>query len=332
MQIYFDESGDFNTARNTPHKFAFVVGIILPDRALQRLKVDFDWFVGQLSSNEFRQGEPKGALLSLTHRQVLLEILKAHSDVMLIPLSVNLGFNDPSFFATAPARIRSLIENNLKTESSSMTIRERAALAKRFGRLSAPVMARLVSYGIAVLKAIESIACRYYCDQFRSDYDPITLIFDRTGRARNREELLLEDSLFGWIANWSLTVPLRIPTSLNESHPLLAKYGERKSEQWTFDLNKMLKGKILFQDSKTQWLIQLADFAANTWAQTIGDYEGKNGFRELFLELYRKSALPDATPLGVVAPTDKTEVVSAPEYLEVFARMAHGVRKILPCE
>jgi len=100
-------------------------------------------------------------------------------------------------------------------------------------------MARLVSYGIAVLKAIESIACRYYCDQFRSDYDPITLIFDRAGRARNREELLLEDSLFGWIANWSRTVPLRIPTSLNESHPLLAKYGERKSEQWTFDLNKL---------------------------------------------------------------------------------------------
>jgi hypothetical protein len=40
----------------------------------------------------------------------------------------------------------------------------------------------------------------------------------------------------------------------------------------------MLKGKILFQDSKTQWLIQLADFAANTWAQTIGEYEGQNGF------------------------------------------------------
>ena len=110
------------------------------------------------------------------------------------------------------------------------------------------------------------------------------MIFYRTGRVRKREELLLEESLFGWIANWSLTVPLRILTSLNEFHHLLAKYGERKSERWTFDLSKMLKGKILFQDSKTQWLIQLADFAANTWAQTIGDYEGKNGFRELFLD------------------------------------------------
>jgi hypothetical protein len=63
-----------------------------------------------------------------------------------------------------------------------------------------------------------------------------------------------------------------------------------------------------------------------------GALRGKNGFRDLFLELHRKSALPGATPLGVVAPTDKTEVVSAPDYLEVFARMAHGLGKILPCD
>ena len=116
-------------------------------------------------------------------------------------------------------------------------------------------------------------------------------------------------------------------------HPLLAKYGQRTSDdRWTFDLNKMLKAKILFEDSKSQWLLQVADFAANTWAQTIGDYDGRNGFQGLFPDLYRKSALPDATPLGVVAPTEKTDVVAAPPYLDVFARMAHGLRKILPCE
>ncbi len=332
MQIYFDESGDFNTASTAGHKFAFVVGIILPDRALPRLKSDFDWFVGQLRRDEFEQGEPKGSLLSLVHRRVLLEILKAHSDVMLIPLSVNLGSDDPSLFETAPARIRSLIEGNLDTESTDMTVTQRAELARRFGRLSPPVLARLVAYGISVLKAIEAIASRYYCDQFHSDYDPITVTFDRTGRPRNREELVLEDSLFGWIANWSRTVPLGIHPSLDQLHPLLAKYAQRMSDRWTFDLNKMLKGKIYFEDSKTQWLLQLADFAANTWSQTIGDYEGKTGFRELFPDLHRKSALPDATPLGVVAPTDKTEIAAAPQYLEVFAGMARGLTKILPCQ
>ena len=301
LQIYFDESGDFNTASKAGYKFAFVVGIILPDRALAGLKTDFDWFVGQLQPNEFDQRKPKGSLLSLAHRKVLMEILKAHSDLMLIPVSVNLGFDDPSFYESAPARVRALIESNLQTESDYMTTPEREELAKRFGRLSPPVLTRLVSYGIAVLKGAEAIASRYHCEAFHSDYDPITVTFDRTGRPGNREELVLEDSLFGWIANWSRTVPLRIHPSLQQSqeHPLLAKYGKRASDgRRTFDLNKMLRGKIFFQDSKSQWLLQMADFTANTWAQTIGDYDGRNGFQGLFPDLYRKSALPDATPLA----------------------------------
>jgi hypothetical protein len=144
---------------------------------------------------------------------------------------------------------------------------------------------------------------------------------------------VLDGSLFGWIANWSRTVPIRMHPSLDGSHPFLAKYGQRTSDgRWTFDLNKMLKGKISYEDSKSQWLLQLADFAASTWAQTLADYEGRNGFHGLFPDLYRKSALPDATPLGVVAPTEKTDIVAAPQYLDVFARMAHGLGKILPCE
>lgn len=333
LQIFFDESGDFNPVRSAAYNFSFVVGIILPDSALPRLKSDFDWFVGQLRATEFDRVEPKGSLLSLDHRKLLLEILKAHGDVMLIPISVNLGYDDPSLFETAGERIRALIKSNLSAESDYMSVVQRETLANQFGNLSAPALARLVSYGIAVLKGIEAIASRYHCGQFHSDYDPITITFDRTGRPRNREELVLEGSLFGWIANWSQTVPLRIHPSLDGSHPFLAKYGQRTpDERWTFNLNTMLKGKIFFQDSKAQWLLQLADFAANTWSQTIGDYAGGDGFQELFPDLYRKSALPEATPLGVVAPTDKTEVVTAPEYLGVFARMAHGPQKILPCE
>jgi hypothetical protein len=132
VQIYFDESGDFNTASTAGYKFAFVVGIILPDSALPRLKSNFDWFIGQLQANEFDQGEPKGSLLSLPHRRLFLEILKAQRDLMLIPLSVNLGFDDSAFYKSAPARIRTLIESNLQTESDYMTLAERAELAKRF--------------------------------------------------------------------------------------------------------------------------------------------------------------------------------------------------------
>jgi Protein of unknown function (DUF3800) len=332
VQLYFDESGDFNPRRRDEQRFSFVVGVIVPETAADALKADFDWFVGQLSPCEFAAREPKGHLLTLDHRRLLLEVLKAHRSVMLVPISVNLGRDDPAFFETAPATIRALIESNLETESSFMTVTDRAELAKRIGRLSGQDLVRLLSYGIAVLKGIEGIACRYHCEQFHSNYDPIAVTFDRVVRAGTRQELVFRDALFGWISNWSRTVPLKIPSSLDESHPLLIQYADKVSGQWVFDLKKMLLGKITFVDSKMIWQIQLADFLANTWSRTIADWDGKTGYGKLFQDLYRKSVLPNETPLGVVAPTDRTEVVSAPAHLEVFARMAFGVQKILPCE
>jgi hypothetical protein len=332
VQLYFDESGDFNPARATDRKFSHVVGIIVPEAAAEVLKAHFDWFVGQLGPGEFAKGEPKGSLLTLDHRRVLLEILKAHRNVMLVPISVNLTGNDPTFVATAPARIRALIESNLGEESAIMTAKERVEFARRFGRMSAQALIRLGAYGIAVLKAIEAIACRYHCDQFHSTYDHVTVTFDRVVRAGSREELVFRDALFGWIANWSRAVPIKIPASLSESHPLLAHYGNKACGRVLLDLKKMLSGKIAFEDSKSVWQLRLADFAASTWSQSIADHEGKTGCCSLFLDLYRKSALPGETPLGLVGVTDQTETVPAPPHLDIFARMVAGESKILPCE
>jgi Protein of unknown function (DUF3800) len=332
MKVYFDESGDFNPSTPGRPKFCFVLGVIIPEAAEDALQRDFAWFLKQLGRAECKRGEPKGSLLSLSTRRVLLEILKAHKDVMLVPISVNLAYEDPQFFSTAPGKIRALIEGNLHLESAYMAVEARAELARRIGRLSVPVLVRLVASGIAALKAIEAIVCRYHCDLFHSSYDPIEMIFDRVVTAGAREELVFRDVLFGWIANWSRTTPIRIPTSLGESHPLLRLYANKQSDRWVLDLGKMLAGKIRFEDSKYSWQIQLADFMANTWSQTLGDHGLQRGFHALFRDLFRKSALPKETPLGVVAPTDRTEVVPAPSYLEVFARMAIGESKILPCE
>jgi hypothetical protein len=331
MKLYFDESGDFNPPINGGPKFSFVVGVIVPESATEKLKEDFDWFVGQLAPSEFVRGEPKGCALTIEHRRVLMEILKSHESVMLVPISVNVGVHDPIFLASLPAKIRALIESNLRTPSTLMTVKQRKELAARFGRLNAQVLLRLFSYAIAVLKGVEAIACRYHCRRFHSQYEPVTITFDRAARPGSREELVLLDALPGWIANWSRTIPLRIPSEMNESHPFLAAYGKREAERWTLHLGKMLSGRIAFENSRVAWPLQLADFVANTWAQTISDYEGTRGLRSLFPDLYRKSALPDETPLGVVAPTDRTDVTLAPAHLEVFARIVFREPKILPC-
>jgi hypothetical protein len=334
MQIYFDESGDFKPVTLGTEKFCFILGVIVPETSMEHLKADFDLFVGKLSRNEFLAGEPKGSRLSLEHRRLLLEILEAHRNVLLVPISVNLGWNDVSYYSAAPLKIRSLIESNLHIDSTYMTTPKRAELAKRIGKLSAEALTRLISYFIAVLKGVEAIASRYYCKQFHSSYDSITVTFDRIGKAGGREELVLKDGIFGWIENWSHRMPLKRDTSVDESHPLFALYGDKKAGQLVFDLRKMLDGQIHFADSKLIWQIQLTDFLANTWSQTITDYDGRRGYRPLFRPFYRKSALPNNTPVGVVSLTDdpNSSVVAAPSYLNIFARMIEQDTKILPCD
>ena len=65
MQLYFDESGDFNPSRSGRPKFSFVVGIIIPEMAAENLKSDFTWLVWQLSASEFVKGEPKDSRVTL---------------------------------------------------------------------------------------------------------------------------------------------------------------------------------------------------------------------------------------------------------------------------
>jgi len=332
MQIYLDESGDFKPVSLGTAKFCFILGLLVPETSVEQLKTDFDLFVGQLNGNEFVGGEPKGFLLSQEHRRLLLEILEAHRNVSLVPVSVNLGCNDVAYYAAAPSKIRALIESNLGIESTYMTQPKRAELAKRIGRLSPEALTRLISYFIAVLKSVEAIACRYHWKQFHSCYDPITVTFDRIGTAGGREELVLKAGIFGWIENWSRRMPLKRDASVDESHPLIALYGDRKTGQLVFDLKKMLDGKISFADSKLVWQLRLADFLANTWSQAITDYDGRRGYCSLFRHLYRKSALPNNLPVGVVGLTDDVTAVAAPSCLDIFPRMIAEETKILPCE
>jgi hypothetical protein len=332
MQIYFDESGDFRPVTLGTEKFCFILGVIVPETSMHQLKTDFDLFVGKLSRNEFLNREPKGSRLSLEHRRLLLEILEAHRNVSIIPISVNLGCNDASYYSAAPLRIRSLIESNLHIESTYMTTPQRAEFAKRIGKLSSVALTRLISYLIAVLKSVEAIASRYHCKQFHGSYKPITVTFDHIGKTGGREELILKDGIFGWIDHWSRRMPLKRDASVDESHPLFALYGDKKEGQLVFDLKKMLDGKIDFADSKLVWQIQLADFLANTLSETIKDYSGSRGYRPLFRHLYRKSALPNSTPVGVVGLTDDPSAVAAPSYLDIFLRMIGRDTKSLPCE
>jgi uncharacterized protein DUF3800 len=332
MEAYFDESGDFGPAPTGKEKYSFVMGIVIPETSAASLKIDFDWFESELDSKEYVHGEAKGVLLSLEHRKVLLEILKAHRDVMLVPVTLNLGYSDKDFLHSAPENIRKLIEKNLEQDSASMTVPQRKELARRFSNLSAPVLARIAAYAITILRTIEAIGLYYHCQKFYELYDPIKMIFDRVVKPEGREELVFKEALFGWLTNWSSDLPLRTAPAIDLSHPLGVLYGEERQGRFAFDLKKMLRGKIEYADSKDVWQIRLADFVVSIWAQSILDHDGKSGHQPLFREINRKTVLDGSHLLGFVGLTEQTAPVAAPAWVEVFHRIAVGDVKILPCD
>lgn len=332
MEAYFDESGDFRPRDIGSDKFSVVMGLLIPETATAKLKSDFDWFESILAPAERAQGEAKGVLLSLEHRKVLLEILKMHRDVMLVPVTVNLGFTDPKFLHSAPENISKLIEKNLGEDSPYMTTAQRKELARRFSNLSAPVLARLLAYAIAILRTVEAMTLYYYCEKFHGLYDPIKITLDRVVRRDSREELVFKDALLGWLANWTFDLPLKKAPVVDMGHPLGALYGKEKDGRLVLDLRKMLLGKIDFADSKNFWQIRLSDFVANTWSQVILDHKGKTGYQTLFRDLNKKTVLQGSQLSGLVGLTDDTIAVTAPPQFQVFQRMVAGDQKILPCE
>jgi hypothetical protein len=332
MEIYFDESGDFRAAAPGMADLAVVMGIIIPQTSLSRLKSDFDWFEAQLDSKEHKNGEPKGSLLTVNHRALLLQILHSHSDVMLVPVTLNIGNDDPEFLITAPSKIRRLIESNLGTETVGMTVQERNDLARQFGNLGPSGISKILAYAIGVFRSIEAIAQYYHCPRFHSTYNPIDFTFDRSGRHDNREELVFKAALSGYLSNWSAKLPLAAAQEIRTTHPFSNQYCRIKSGQMVIDLAKMLSGHIHFADSRMVWQVRLADFFANTWLRVLSDHDGRSGYRALFRDLNRKTVLRGDHLLGIAALANETHCVPAPSRFEIFRRMVLSDTKLVPGE
>jgi hypothetical protein len=287
--------------------------------------------VSKLTGTEFRRAEAKGSLLTLEHRQLLLQILRTHPTVMLVPVTLNLGHTDPQFLNSAPSQIRALIESNRQMESSEMPLNERKDLARRIGNLSGPAITRLLAYAIAIFRSLEAITLYYHCARFYDTYERIRITFDKFGARDSREELVFRAAIFGYLANWSARFPIAIAPEVTLAHPLSMLYAETRSGRAALNLRKMLAGGIEFADSRLVWQIRLADFVVSTWSKALSDYDGKTGHRPLFRYLNEKTVLQGNFLLGISALTDDTSPVAAPPQFEIFRRMVLGDAKILPC-
>ncbi len=327
MKLFFDETGAFRPGRTGEIELAAVMGVVVPEIHTETLRAGFSTFVETLPREYFQKSEPKGRLLSVDQLRTFATMLNAHRGTMLIPVTFNREIRGSSFDSW-PAALRKLLEDEAKKCVHTTMRDELEELARRCANLSPEQLARLLTYKIAVEKAVNAVALFYHCKKYHNSYSPIRVIFDHTGKSNNREELVFKNMVFLWVTKNVVQTVRQIHT---ESHPFVRLYGARVNGKRAFDISKILRDNFEFRDSKTCWQLQVADIAAAAWVNAIRDQKNTGGSLSLFRLLHRNTSLPANQPVGLMSVADTSSQQMAPESFNIFPRLVMNEGKILPC-
>ncbi|MBZ5672228.1 MAG: hypothetical protein LAO04_21200 [Acidobacteriia bacterium] len=285
-----------------------------------------------LSRKQFVRREPKGHLLSLDQCKALIQIITTHQGVMLVPITVNLGFADRKFIETLPSELRVVLEQEGQKCLYDQMRSNVSLLAKQSGNLSPDQLVRLTAYTVGVKKALNAISIFYHCPRFHAMYSPIRMVFDKTGASNSREELVLKQIMFMWIMKWSEREPIWTIKEIHTAdHPFIRLYRASSEGKPALDLSKMLRDRLEFRDSKATWQLQIADMLAWIWRSAIEDYQATKGYLPLFRALHVLTVLPNDQPVGLISVAAVSQKVEAPARFDIFRRTIGESGKLLPC-
>jgi hypothetical protein len=272
-------------------------------------------------------GEPKGSHLSLDRHKSLAAMLNVHRGVMTVPVTVNREMGSPPFDLW-PLKLKAILEKQAGKCIQESMQRHVETLAKQCGNLRAVQIARLFVYKIAVERALHGICLFYHCGKYHSAYAPIKIIFDRTGTANNREELVFKEMIFFWVSDQVFNTITQIHT---DDHPFVRLYGAEVGGRRAFDVAKMVGGKFEFLDSKRTWQLQLTDMLASAWINALRDHRNDRGYLSIFRILQKNTTLHVDQPVGMISLAEYREETHAPAIYNVYRRLVAKEGKVLPC-
>jgi hypothetical protein len=327
ITVFLDETGIFRPCLAGEDELSAVIGLIIPEIDSQALKQDFSAFVAKLPRGVFVNGEPKGNRFSMEQHKEVALLLNARPGIMSVPVTFNRAMSTSSFDSW-PASLKELL-----TKEASMCVHETMRqqvqeLARRCGNLSSDQISRLLTYKIAVEKALAGICLFYHCAKYHSSYAPIKIVFDRTGPPGGREELVFKEMMFIWVTKNKFTSIKQIH---GDEHPFVRMYGTRVNGQRAFDLAKMVRDNFDFRDSKACWQLQLADMLASAWVNALRDHNNTRGYLPIFRLLHRNTVHPNDQPVGMMGAADVSSETYAPAIFNVYRRLITKEGKILPC-
>ena len=172
-------------------------------------------------------------------------------------------------------------------------------LARQVRNLSDNQTLRAFALAYCFLKTLHHTIMFLSHGPFEVSWNELRFVVDRVhSRPNNREEQVFSLLVFSWLSAWSDTNPIATVREIHTSaHTIMRKYGQ----QGGLELGLMMRDKIAWQNSRTNWGLQIADMAAAIVGDAVQHPESAATLKA-FVGVMRSACLAPGYALNVFTP------------------------------
>ncbi|MDA7857940.1 DUF3800 domain-containing protein [bacterium] len=291
MNIYIDESGDFNFKKTGQLKYSLVGSIIIPDSKERSIAGFFTDFKKKLSSEELDKKEIKGSLLCLENRFRVCKFLSDNPDFKVSIFVADTEITNDALidkyrklqYKQFKKNRKSHINMGGKAPSILKHYEKIMKLNKYKSRFSnSEYVEGMLINGTIRLSLQKSTIC-YFPNSYRNDLGDYHFILDK--KLKNKlspMEKYLSENIKGFLgfpssidkSKVNLDGKLKMTTyeGWGNDHPFKEKYCRKNH----ISINKIFEHGLEFKDSKNHTGLTLIDIICNTIYKSLNNPKDYN--------------------------------------------------------
>lgn len=294
MEIYIDESGDFNF--KDKNRVSVIASVVIPENKKYKLKKFLKKLHEKVSIEEKdAEGEIKGCAMRLENLRLVFDFLSKNID-----FRITLAVFDHSLSSEEDivqhrlkqgekfqAGKEHYLTGTVKAKAVTNFFDEKKRWVERSDLISDVLYIQLSLQVQVIEETLKKILVHYYDDSYRGQcFKKFTFIIDRKNKKMKKPEKYISELIYGFLeTEWSGRKPYVTIDDLGKNNHPFMKFDVKKNGRVGTDLKKILGDGLKFEDSKNYDGIQLADFIASGVRRIIiGDVD-----KSLF-NLIRKNA------------------------------------------
>jgi hypothetical protein len=313
VYFFFDESGSFAVPRDgATHRAAVIVSIAVPDHVIPILRRRFLDFASTLEKNERENGEPKGARLCITHQLAFGDMLRRlRTSIILTPVTLDLSILSGSEYASLGSGMADAIRDWIPRMLHDGPKDRLDLLARQASNLSDNQTLRAFALAYCFKKTLDHAVMFLSHGEFERSWNDLHFVVDRVHtQPASREEQVFSILVLSWLAAWSESDPIALIREIHTpGHTLVRKY----SGEGGLDLGLILRDRIEWHDSRSNWGLQVADMAAAIIGKAVQN-PASGAAAKPFVKVMRASCLTPARALNVFSP----DLNTATDYVEKY--------------